>query len=146
MFKKTKVRQILELLNRNLSGREIAEVLNVSRNTVAFIKENYDKCDKDTDEILAMDDDELYSLFYPHKFTPRNRFSPVDYSYVHTELKKVGVTETLLWEEYCNRCDRQGVPHCSYVTFANGYKRYLADKDYTSHVTHKPGVTIEVVL
>ena len=35
MFKKTKVRQILELLNKNLSAREIARVLSVSRNSVA---------------------------------------------------------------------------------------------------------------
>ncbi len=33
MFKKTKVRSILELLGKNLSAREVSKVLGVSRNT-----------------------------------------------------------------------------------------------------------------
>ena len=37
MFKKTKVREIIELLNKNLSAREIAEMLSVSRNTVSYL-------------------------------------------------------------------------------------------------------------
>ena len=47
MFKKTKVRQIFKLLHKNLNVREIAEVLLVSRNFIACVKEHYDKCDKD---------------------------------------------------------------------------------------------------
>ena len=144
MFKKTKVREILELLNKGLSAREIAKVLAVSRNSVASVKEIYDQCDKDWDEIKAMSDDELYSFFYPHKFYPRNRFAPVDYAYVHKELKRVGVTEMLLWQEYCARCDEEGVNHCCYTTFANGYRRYVTDKNYTTHIEHKPGITLEV--
>ena len=38
MFRKTKVREILELLNRNLSANEIAKTLAVSRNSVAHVK------------------------------------------------------------------------------------------------------------
>ena len=41
MFKKTKVRQILELLHKDLSAREISKTLKVSRNSVAFVKESY---------------------------------------------------------------------------------------------------------
>ena len=33
MFKKTKVRQILELLHKDLSAREISKTLKVSRNS-----------------------------------------------------------------------------------------------------------------
>lgn len=83
MFKKTKLRQILKLLNKNLSAREIAGVLSVSCNSVVSVKEAYDKCDKDWDEIASMSDDEIYRCFYLHKFTPRNRFALVDYAYVH---------------------------------------------------------------
>ena len=42
MFKKTKARQILELLHKALSAREISKTLNVSRNSVAYVKESYD--------------------------------------------------------------------------------------------------------
>ena len=69
MFKKTYLRQILKLLNKNLSVREIARVLFVSCHFVASVKETYDKCDKNWDEIATMSDDEIYSCFYLPKFT-----------------------------------------------------------------------------
>lgn len=69
-----------------------------------------------------MNDDEIYRLFYPYTFKPRNRFAPGEYSYVHSELKKVGVTEMLLREEYCEKCNTEGVPHCCYAAFTNGCK------------------------
>ena len=34
MFKKTRVRQIIELLQKDLSNKAISEILNVSRNSV----------------------------------------------------------------------------------------------------------------
>ena len=59
-------------------------------------------------------------------------------------LKKEGVTEHLLWEEYCNDCVKHGKAYCGYTTFTKGYQKYLDVKKYTSHVEHKPGVTMEV--
>lgn len=91
-----------------------------------------------------MTDDELYRFFYPDKFKPKNSYAPVDYAYVHRELSKVGVTEVLLWEEYCEKCKKESVKPCSYPTFARGYQRYTVSKNYTSHIEHKPGVTLEV--
>ena len=52
MFKKTRVRQIIELLQKNLSDREISNVLGVSRNSVARIRQV-------SDGYLMMTDDEL---------------------------------------------------------------------------------------
>lgn len=144
MFKKTRVRQIIELLQKNLSDREISNVLGVSRNSVARIRQASDGYNGEWEELLMMTDDELYRFFYPDKFKPKNSYAPVDYAYVHRELSKVGVTEVLLWEEYCEKCKKEGVKPCSYPTFARGYKRYTVSKSYTSHVEHKPGVTLEV--
>lgn len=94
MFKKTKVRSILELLGKNLSGREVSKVLGVSRNTVAEVQTLFEKSGKSWDEIADWDDDMLYKLFYPDKFKYKIRYAPVDYAYVHRELKK-------------NRCHRK---------------------------------------
>lgn len=33
---------------------------------------------------------------------------------------------------------------CSYITFAKNYKKFTADKNYTSHIEHKPGLEVEV--
>lgn len=44
MFKKTRVRQIIELLQKNLSDREISTVPGGSRNSVARIRQASDGC------------------------------------------------------------------------------------------------------
>lgn len=90
MFKKTKVRSILELLGRDLSAREVSKSLNVSRNTVAEVLALYNASGKEWDEICDWDDDRLYQLFYPDKFKYKPRYAAVDYAYVHKELKKTG--------------------------------------------------------
>ena len=67
MFKKTKVRQIIELLQKNLSDREISNILEVSRNSVARIRVTSENNSLEWDELLVMTDDELYRLFYPDR-------------------------------------------------------------------------------
>lgn len=59
MYKKTKPRSVMELLNKNLSEREVAAILGCSRNTVSEIKElcrqqgmTWDDIQDMTDEIL----------------------------------------------------------------------------------------------
>ena len=96
MFKKTKVRSILELLGKDLSAREVSKVLGVSRNTVSEIQSLYEASEKSWDDISTLDDDRFYALFYPDKFKYKIRYAAVDYSYVHKELKKTGVTLKLL--------------------------------------------------
>ncbi len=96
MFKKTRVRQIIELLQKNLSDREISTILGVSRNSVARIRQTSDSYNGEWEDFLMMTDDELYRFFYPDKFKPKRSYPPIDYAYVHRELSKVGVTEVLL--------------------------------------------------
>ena len=43
MFKKTRVRQIIEQLQKNLSDQEISGVLGVSRNSAARIRQAFDE-------------------------------------------------------------------------------------------------------
>lgn len=144
MFKKTKVRSILELLGKDLSGREVSKILGVSRSTVAEVQALYEASGKTWDDISLWDDDRLYDLFYPDKFKYKIRYAAVDYAYVHKELKKTGVTLKLLWEEYSDKCIDEGVKPCSYITFTKNYNKYTVGKNYTSHVEHKPGIEIEV--
>lgn len=75
MFKKTKVREILELLQRDLSEREISGILGVSRNSVARIREGSISSGNSWDELLSMNDDDLYHLFYPGKFKRERNYT-----------------------------------------------------------------------
>lgn len=144
MYKKTKPRSILELLNKGLSEREVSAVLNCSRNTIAAVLERCRKYGKSWDDLKEMTDDQAYELLYPDRFHQTHDYVPVDFNYVHSELKKVGVTLKLLWEEYCAECESKGLKHCAYQTFTLNYYKYTNTKNYTSHVVHKPGVTVEV--
>ncbi len=99
MYKKTKPRSVMELLNKNLSEREVAAILGCSRNTVSEIKELCRQQGMTWDDIQDMTDDGLYDILYPKKFKRTTNYVPVDYAYVHSELKKTGVTMKLLWEE-----------------------------------------------
>lgn len=117
--------------------------MGVSGNTVAGVQALFLQSGRSWDDISEWDDDRLYELFYPDKFKYKPGYAPADYSYVHKELKKTGVTEKLLREEYCAGCGKDGVNACSYITFAENYKKFTADKNYTGHIEHKPGLEIE---
>lgn len=144
MFRKPSVRRIIELLEAGLSERDVARVLHASRNTVAVVKKGLDDCDQLPEQLLELTNGELYEMFFPDRFINEPVYPPVDCSYIHAELKKVGVTLKLLWEEYCVRCTEKGEIPCSYATFTRIYGKYTEKREYTSHVSHKPGVTVEV--
>ena len=116
MYKKTKPRSIIELLKKNLSDRDVAKVLSCSCNTISGVVERMEKSGKFWDDIKNLTDDQVYEMLYPEKFKPKVSYTPVDYKYVHGELKKVGVTMLLLWEEYKEKCIASGVRYCSYET------------------------------
>ena len=91
MYKKTKPRSVMELLHKNLSEREVAIILGCSRNSVASIIERCHKYGKTWDDIKDLTDDQAYDVLYPDRFNRARDYAPVDYSYVHNELKKIGV-------------------------------------------------------
>ena len=95
MFKKTKVRGILELLGKDLSAREVSKVLGVSRNTVSEVQALYEASGKSWDDISPLDDDRLYDLFYPNKFKYKIRYAAVDYpcgyEIIKISLKRVAL-------------------------------------------------------
>lgn len=144
MFKKTKVKQIISLICLDSSNHVIADTLNVSRNSVIKIRNKMDELNLSKEDLEGKDDNELYEIFFPTKFKRKSSLTPVNYNYVHDELKKVGVTLKLLWEEYVDNCKKEGIKACSYSTFVLNYEHYISNKKYTSHIDHKPGEIIEV--
>ena len=47
-------------------------------------------------DVADKSDDEVYLLFFPDKFRKKTMYAPVNYEYVHSKLKKNGVTLKLL--------------------------------------------------
>ncbi len=144
MFKKTKVKQIISLIYLDSSNSFIANSLDVSRNSVIKIRRKIEELNLSKEDLAKKEDDELYDLFFPTKFKRKSSLTPVNYNYVHDELKRVGVTLKLLWEEYVANCKQNGTKACCYSTFVINYEHYTSSKKYTSHIDHKPGEDIEV--
>lgn len=96
MHKKTRIRRILEYLRDGLSVREIARILHVSRNTISRIQISAEQADRTINELLRLEDDILYEMFFPEKFAKDPVYADINYGYVHHELKKTGVTLKLL--------------------------------------------------
>ena len=89
-------------------------------------------------DVAVKSDDEVYLLSFPDKFRKETVYAPVNYEYVHNELKMTGV----LWHEYEDSA-KDGVP-VGCTKFCDDYGKYVEQNDLTNHITHKPGVVCEV--
>ena len=65
MYKKAKVKQVLYLVLENKSNSYISNVLKTSRSTIIEIKAKLATLNKNINDLLIMDDDDLYHLFFP---------------------------------------------------------------------------------
>lgn len=83
-------------------------------------------------------------MLFPNKFKQTIIYAVVNYDYVHSELKKAGVTLKLLWEEYCINCKTNKELPCNYQRFCIDYNKYVENKKVVSHIDHKPGIVVEV--
>ena len=104
MFKKTKIRQILVIDYNGENNTNIAITLSVSRKSIVEIKKRVKEINLTFEEASAMNGDQLYDLIFTEKFNRKSSKAPIDYSYIHNELGKKGVTLYLLWEEYAEKC------------------------------------------
>jgi transposase len=96
------------------------------------------------EDVRSLDENEVYRLFYPDKYAVETIYELPDYEYVHSELKKVGVTLKLLWEEYKDQCQKRGTIPIGYSKFCDDYGTYTIEQNLTNHLEHKPGGKVEV--
>ena len=117
------IREIMRLhLEHNLSQRAIARACAVSPTTVGYYIEHIQRSGSDWAALRSLDDDALKALLHPegkqHPVSPK----PLpDFDYLHSEMKKKGVTLQLLWEEYRS-------------VHPDGYGRTQFCERYRSHV------------
>lgn len=144
MANKIQVKLILELRSKNMSRNSIAEIRGMSRNSVSDVIKRSKQLGITYDDVKNKSPDDVYALFYPERHTIESLFAPPDYDYVHKELKRVGVTLKLLWHEYKNQCAKEGSIPMGYTKYCKGYGEHTQLSQLTSHLTHKPGNTVEV--
>ena len=108
-------RKILYLYEMGVSQRQISVSEHMSRNTVSRIIKQAQLHSVCSDQLETLSDSEAEQLLKVHinePGKPGELYEMPDYDYYSKELKKPGVTITLLWEEYVSQCRKSGkVPY-----------------------------------
>ena len=135
----TNYRKILEMHSQGFSQRSIESSVHSSHQTV---KAALDRA-KELNISWPLDDnvtnEVLDELFYGELKSGITPYAAIDYSYIHRELSKKGVTLTLLWNEYCERAYANGETPYMSTQFGDKYRRWARVTKATMRVTHKPG-------
>ena len=144
MAKKINVKLILELRGSGMGRNAIARTRHISVNSVGDVFHIADENGISYEDVRNMDEDSVYRMFYPDKFVQESMYARPDYGYVHQELKRVGVTLKLLWQEYQDQCRGSGSIPMGYTKYCKGYSDYTIVTKLTNHLEHKPGDAVEV--
>ncbi len=125
-MKKLRVKLILELRDQGLSRSEISSSRHISRRNVNEVFKRAQEMGITYSNVSNKTEDEVYKLIYPNKFVDDEIiYSQPDYSLVHSELKRVGVTLRLLWMEYSDKVRKEGGIPYKYTRFCTGYAEYV---------------------
>ena len=139
----TNYREILRLSSLGLNRTQIADSLGASRTTVIHTLQRAAAQGLDWQAAEPLSDKELTAkLFPPGDGKPA--YAMPDYEYIHREMSKPGVTQQLLWFEYCDRCRDAGEIPYQLTQFKTYYREYVAKTKATMHITRKPGELMEV--
>lgn len=137
-------REILRLHSMGQSQRNIRSAAHCSDHTVrAVVDEAFKKGVQwplDADVTNA----DLELLLFPDKYKNVSMYVEPDYQYIHRELAKPGVTITLLWEEYCQKCYEAGKKPYMLTQFGYKYRKWARVTKATMRIQHKPGDAIQV--
>ena len=131
-----KIKEVLRLyFDSGLRQRAISRCLKLSRTTVSDYLSRAAKSDLGWPLPETLTDQELERRLFPPVVTiPSERLIP-DWSEVHIELKRKGVTLMLLWEEY-----QVSAPHTySYSQFCELYRRWAGKLKLSMRQVHKAG-------
>ena len=139
------MRQVREVLRLKwacgLSDRKIAQSLRVSRPTVAEYVRRAQTAGLAWPLPDTLDDTALERrLFATAAHTPIARRPLPDWTIVHQELKRKGVTLLLLWQEY-----KASTPDgLQYSQFCDAYRQWAGKLDLVMRQSHRAGETLFV--
>lgn len=139
----TNYREILRLRSLGINHSRIAESMGIARQTVVTTLQRASVHGIDWQTAESMSDRELAAQLFAEgdgKF----HYKMPDYSYVHRELAKPGMTQQLLWFEYCDQCRSSGEVPYQLTQFKTHYREYVLKNKATMHLSRKPGETMEV--
>jgi len=131
-----RIREVLRLKDEcGLTYSQIARSLKISKGSVANYLRSAETAGLTHREAETLDDAALSARLAPSRPTVP-KFAAPDFALVHRELKRKGVTLTLLWEEY--RAAAEGVPY-SRSRFFERYQDFVGTLRRSMRQTHTAG-------
>ena len=144
MARKIQVKLIMQLRAAGLSQSEIARTHHMSKTSVSEVFTIAQERRISYADLQSCSVSECYQLFFPDRKAQEVLYAQPDYTSIHNELPRTGVTLKLLWMEYRDKCRRLGQLPYGYSRFCNGYSEYVISQNLTNRLEHKPGTTSQV--
>jgi transposase len=142
-MKMTNHREILRLCSLGINNSRIAESMGITRQTVITTLQRAAAQGVDWSAAEELSDRELVARLFPQGDGKPCCKMP-DYDWVHREMAKPGMTQQLLWFEYCDQCRAAGEIPYQLTQFKTHYRAYVAKTKATMHIQRKPGELMEV--
>ena len=135
-----KIKEVLRLsYPGELSARQVAQSLNISRSTVKEYQERAKKAGLTWPLPDSLSEQELEQKLFPPPLTVETPAKALpDFDYIYQELKthkKVNLTLDLLWREY----KEQHPDGYQYSQYCDLYRRYRGKLDYSMRQDHRGG-------
>ena len=129
------IREILRLKSLNLSTRQISRSVKKAKSSIQRLVRRAEQVGLRWP--LDVDDRKLEEMLYAGPEVWREGKPLPDWSYIHGQLKRKGVTRQLLWKEYA---DAHPDNHYSYTRFCELYSAWRAKNSEPSmRQLHKAG-------
>jgi len=134
-----KIRDLIRLkYHARLSHEQIARALAISKGVVAKYVARLERLVSDPATLLELPELEVERLVQPAARPDHygGRVAP-DFAQVHSELRRPGVTLTLLWQEYV--AAHPSAPTYRFTQFTDRYRAYVASLRRSMRQVHRAG-------
>jgi len=130
----SKIKEVLRLKELGLNQTEIAKSAKVSRAAVQDYLRRAVVSGLSSEELSVLSEEELRERLGKNRRAAARTVEP-DHQYLARELRKIGVTLALLWQEYIEE-HPQG---CSYARFCERHRRWRKENRVSMRQVHKAG-------
>jgi len=139
----TNYKEILRLNNLGINNTRIAQSVGCSRPTVIDVLQRAWKGGVFWRDITDLSEREVAAKLSAQPSTAPV-FKKPDYEHVEKELKRPGVTLSLLWVEYCEQCRDSGELPYKQTQFYKYFHEHTNTSKATMRINRKPGEAMEV--
>lgn len=137
-------KEILRLLHEGYSQREIERSLHTSRRKIREFLDAASKHNITWPLEEAVTNEQLEAILFPERYALTSTYLEPDYTWIHSELAKRGVTLTLLWDEYRRKAESVSRKPYMITQFGDKYRAWARITKATMRIHHKPGDAMQV--